>query len=164
MSLSPEFIAPNKSGVENFEERLEIEETERGYAHALNGLGADCDGPNFVGQVVRISSFVPVDKLTDRGDTDPMSRVSIIGECRSEEYLRNPHCESQPHRDFLEMRDLHLRYSPHRQGDQSGVDQDVHSLYAIPPYDLASNLAGFKQCCGSRKIKVHTRLMQWPLK
>ena len=76
MSPAPEFIAPDESRVEDFEEGLEVEKTERHYAHALGRLGAKCDGPNVKGQVVGVSGSVPVDELTDRGDTDPNSSVS----------------------------------------------------------------------------------------
>ena len=77
MSFSPEFVTPDKPGIEDLEEGFEIEKTERRYAHALDRLGAKRDGPNVKGQVVRVSGSVPVDELTGRGDTDPSISVSV---------------------------------------------------------------------------------------
>lgn len=80
MPLSPKLIAPNESGVKDSEDRLEVEKTERHYAHALNCLSAKSGGPNLEGQVVGVSSSVPVDKLANGGDTDPSDSVSVTEE------------------------------------------------------------------------------------
>ena len=47
LSFSPELIASDESRVEDLEQGLEIEATERHYTHALDRLSATCDGPEF---------------------------------------------------------------------------------------------------------------------